>query len=157
MNHAADTPETYIENLPEEKRQAIELLRKTIKKSLPTGFEETMQYGMIGYVIPHSLYPAGYHVNPQEPLPFISLGAQKNHIALYHMGLYAFPDTLEWFTTEYSKHVKTKLDMGKSCLRFKKPDTIPYELIGELCQKITPQDYIEKYEMMAKGQGETGK
>ncbi|WP_333651992.1 DUF1801 domain-containing protein, partial [Lacrimispora sp.] len=103
MAYDVDAPEAYIAHLPEEKRQPVELLRKTINENLPAGFEETMQYGMIGYVIPHSLYPAGYHVNPQEPLPFIALAAQKNYIALYHMGLYAFPDVLEWFTTEYSK------------------------------------------------------
>ncbi|MGC4018976.1 MAG: DUF1801 domain-containing protein [Muricomes sp.] len=150
MTNVADTPETYILHLAEEKRQAVELLRKTIKENLPPGFEETMQYGMIGYAIPHSLYPAGYHVNPKEPVPFIALAAQKNYIALYHMGLYAFPDILEWFKTQYSKQVKTKLDMGKSCIRFKKPDMIPYELIGELCQRITPQEYIAKYEMTVK-------
>lgn len=147
MAYDVETPEAYIAHLPEEKRHPVELLRKTIKENLPAGFEETIQYGIIGYVIPHSLYPAGYHVNPQEPLPFIALAAQKNYIALYHMGLYAFPDVLEWFTTEYSKRVKTKLDMGKSCIRFKKLETIPYELIGTLCQKITPQAYIAKYEM----------
>lgn len=153
VTHTAETPEAYIERLPEEKREAIVRLRATIKESLPAGFAETMQYGMISYVVPHSLYPAGYHVNPQEPLPFMSLAAQKNYIALYHMGLYAFPEVLAWFATEYPKHVKTKLDMGKSCIRFKNPEAIPYALLGALFKKITPEDYIEKYETTAKKEG----
>lgn len=150
MIYTANTPDEYIAQLPEDKRQAIGLLRRTIKSSLPEGFEETTQYGMIGFVVPHNLYPLGYHVNPKEPLPFMGVAAQKNHIALYHMGLYMFPNTLEWFTLEYPKYVKTKLDMGKSCIRFKNANTIPYELIAELCKKITLDDYIANYEMSLK-------
>ncbi|WP_410510899.1 DUF1801 domain-containing protein [Paenibacillus sp. BR2-3] len=115
----------------------LKRLRETIKENLPPGFEEKTAYGMIGYVVPHRIYPSGYHVTPGQPLPFISLASQKNYIALYHMGIYTVPDVLAWFQEEYPKHVKTKLDMGKSCIRFKKMDSIPYDLIAELCRKIT--------------------
>ncbi len=147
MTYAANTPDEYIAQVPENRKQALELLRCAVKENLPAGFEETMQYGMIGYVVPHSIYPAGYHVNPKEPLPFMGIASQKNHIALYHMGLYAFPEILEWFTAEYPKYVKTKLDIGKSCIRFKNADAVPYALIAELCGKITVGDYIAKYEL----------
>ncbi len=153
MIYAAGTPDEYIAQLPEDRKQAIQLLRKTVKENLPTGFEEVMQSGMIGYAVPHSIYPAGYHVNSKEPLPFIGIASQKKYAALYHMGLYMFPDILEWFTAEYPKHVKTRLDMGKSCIRFKNISTIPYELIAELCRKIPLKDYIEKYEGFTKKQG----
>lgn len=150
MIYTANTPDDYIAQLPEDRRKAVEQLRTTVKESLPPGFEETIQYGMIGYVIPLSIYPAGYHVNPKEPLPFVAIASQKNYIALYHMGLYSFPEVFEWFSAEYPKHVKTKLDIGKSCIRFKNVNTIPYGLIAELCKKITPQDYIAKYEASVK-------
>lgn len=150
MTYTANTADGYIAQLPEDKKQATQRLRRTIKDNLPEGFEEVMQYGMIGYAVPHSLYPAGYHVNPKEPLPFIGIAAQKHHIALYHMGLSMLPDALEWFRTQYPKHVKTKLDMGKGCIRFKNTNNIPYELIAELCRKISPEDYIERYEASVK-------
>jgi uncharacterized protein YdhG (YjbR/CyaY superfamily) len=146
MNTNDITPEEYISNLPEDRKGSMERLRGTIKENLPEGYEEITSYEMIGYVVPHRLYPPGYHVSPSQPLPFISLASQKNYIALYHMGIYTFPEVLEWFQEEYPKHVKTKLDMGKSCIRFKKPDSIPYELIAELCRKISVEDYIRKYE-----------
>lgn len=136
----------YIAQLPEERKEAIEKLRKVIKENLPEGFSETLSNGMIGYVVPHSAYPEGYHCDPKLPVPFINLASQKNYIALYHFGLYAKPDILNWFTEEYPKHSKTKLNMGKSCVRFKKPEHIPYELIGELCSKIDMQDWIDTYE-----------
>ena len=136
----------YIENLPEDKREVIKKLRQTILENLPEGFAETISYKMLGYVVPHSLYPSGYHCNPNEPLPFISIAAQKSHYAIYHMGLYADPDLMGWFETEYSKISNKKLDKGKSCLRFKKVDDIPFELIGELTRKITPNQWIENYE-----------
>jgi len=145
MKYDANSPEEYIGQLPEDRKKAIERLRTTIKANLPNGFEETMSYGMIGYVVPHSIYPSGYHVNPKEPLPFISIASQKNYIALYHMGMYSFPDILEWFQEEYPKYVKTKLDMGKGCIRFKKIEKIPYDLIAVLCRKITMEDYLMKY------------
>ena len=150
MTYPANTPEEYIAQVPENRKQAMALLRCAVKENLPAGFEETMQYGMIGYVVPHSIYPAGYHVNPKDPLPFMGLASQKNHVALYHMGLYTFPDILNWFTAEYPRHVKTKLDIGKGCIRFKNVNTIPYELVAELCRKISLEDYIVKYEMSVK-------
>lgn len=140
------TPQEYLENLPAERKAVMDKLRSVILENLPDGFEETISYGMLGYVVPHTLYPAGYHVNPKAPLPFISLASQKQYIALYHMGIYAFPELLEWFEREYAARVQGKLDMGKSCIRFKKMDTIPYDLIAELCKKITVEDYIAKYE-----------
>lgn len=144
------TPESYIAQVAEDKRDAIAQLRETLIKNLPSGFQETIGYGMIGYVVPKSTYPAGYHCDPKLPLPFISIAAQKNFIALYHMGIYADPELLEWFTTEFPKHSKTKLDMGKSCIRFKKPDSIPFELIAQLAQKVTVDDWIQRYESVLK-------
>lgn len=150
MRYEANSVENYLSQLPDDRREAIEKLRKTIIENLPNGFEEIIAYGMIGYVVPHSIYPSGYHVNPNEPLHFISIASQKNNISLYHMGIYVFPDVLAWFQEEYPKHVKTKLDMGKSCIRFKNVNNIPYELIGELCRKISLEDYIDKYESVAR-------
>lgn len=121
-------------------------LRKVIAKNLPKGFSETMAYGMIAYVVPHSLYPDGYHCDPKTPLPFINIASQKNFIAVYHMGIYADKKLLDWFSKEYPKHSKTKLDMGKSCIRFKKPDQIPFKLIGELASKMTVKEWIALYE-----------
>lgn len=136
----------YLSKLPTDRVKYIQELRKTILKNLPKGFEETIGYGMLAYVVPQSLYPEGYHCDPKLPLPFINIASQKNFIALYHMGLYADTALLEWFTGEYPKHVKAKLDMGKSCIRFKKPDQIPFELIGQLAKKMTPQQWIALYE-----------
>jgi len=101
---------------------------------------------MIGYVVPHAIYPKGYHCSPHLPLPFVSIAAQKNFIALYHMGIYAQPELLNWFVQEYPKHVSAKLDMGKSCIRFKKIDNIPFQLIAELMKKMSVQDWINCYE-----------
>ncbi|MGB5229566.1 MAG: DUF1801 domain-containing protein [Eudoraea sp.] len=146
MQSNAKTPKEYISELPEERKQPIMRLRETILKNLPEGFKEVMSYGMIGYVVPHSLYPDGYHCNPVLPLPFINIASQKNFIALYHMGIYSDKDLLNWFVTEYPKYVKTKLDMGKSCIRFKNIDHIPYKLIGELVTKMTAKQWINLYE-----------
>jgi hypothetical protein len=150
MQSKATTPDEYFESLPEERKKAMIDLRKIIKKNLPKGFKEAMGYGMVGYCVPHSLYPAGYHCAPDQPLPFLGLASQKNFIAIYHMGIYADPKLLKWFTTAYAKQSKTKLDMGKSCLRFKKPEHIPFELIGELASKMTPQQWIAIYERVLK-------
>lgn len=136
----------YIKSLSPDRAEAISQLRETILKNLPKGFQETISYGMIGYVVPHLLYPPGYHCDPKLPLPFINIASQKNFVALYHMGLYSNPKLLEWFVEEYPKHVTSKLDMGKSCVRFKKPEQIPYKLIGELAQKMNAQDWISLYE-----------
>ena len=146
MQYKADTIEEYINQLPEERKVIITKLRKVIKENLPKGFVEQINYNMPGYVVPHSLYPSGYHCDPKLPLPFMNIASQKNFVALYHSGIYASPEILEWFTTEYPKHCKRKLDMGKSCVRFKKMDDIPYELIGELVRKMNPEQWIELYE-----------
>lgn len=135
-----------MQEVPEERRKIIEALRKVIKQNLPKGFEEQMNYGMIGYVVPHTLYPGGYHCKPSDPLPFMNIASQKNFIAIYHMGMYADPSLLKWFTEAYAQRVKGKLDMGKSCIRFKKPDQIPVDLIGELASKMSPQQWIQLYE-----------
>jgi uncharacterized protein YdhG (YjbR/CyaY superfamily) len=150
MQSKATTVDDYIAELPEDRQHAMTQLRKAIKKNIPKGFKEEMGYGMMGYSVPHSLYPAGYHCNPKDPLPFLSLASQKNFIAVYHMGIYADPKLLKWFTDEYAKRVKGKLDMGKSCIRFKKPETIPFDLIGELASKMTAQEWIDLYEKKLK-------
>ena len=150
MKYEANSPEEYIKQLPEDRQVVIEKLRKTVLDNLPEGFEEQMNYNMLGYVVPHSLYPAGYHCTPELPLPFINIASQKNFVALYHMGIYANKTLFDWFVSEYPKHVKTKLDMGKSCIRFKKMETIPYELIAQLVQKLTVEDWIHLYESNVK-------
>lgn len=146
MQYNVNTVKDYIEALPENRRAVIEKLRHIILSNLPDGFDEQISYGMISYVVPLSRYPSGYHVKNNEPLPFISLSSQKNHIAIYHMGLYGNEDLEKWFIDEYHKQVSTKLDMGKSCIRFKNPDYIPYDLIAELCRKMTVDEYISIYE-----------
>lgn len=144
------TPSTAIDeilaNLPEDRKEAFIKLHQTIVSNLPNGFEPGISYGMLGYVIPHHLYRAGYHCKPSEPLPFASLASQKNSINFYHMGIYMDPALMEWFVSEYHKHSAHKLDMGKSCIRFKKPDQIPFELIGQLMQKMTAAQWIALYE-----------
>jgi len=132
MQSKAKTGEEYLIELPEERKVPISTLRNSILNHLPKGFEEEMSYGMLGYVVPHTLYPGGYHCNPKLPLPFMNLASQKNFIALYHTGIYAIPELLAWFTSTYPKHSSQKLDMGKGCIRFKKLDQIPFDLIGEL-------------------------
>ncbi len=146
MQSKAAGVDEYINDLPEDRREAVQKLRTIINKHLPKGFSEGMGYGMMGWCVPHSKYPKGYHCDPKLPLPFLSLASQKNAISLYHMGIYANPDLLQWFVAEYPKHSKTKLDMGKSCIRFKKPEHIPYALIGELAEKMSPDDWITCYE-----------
>ena len=146
MKSEATSPEAYIAELAPDRAEAITRLRATINASLPAGFEEGMSYGMIGWYVPHGLYPAGYHCTPELPLPFLSIASQKNFVAVYHMGIYTDPELLAWFQAAYAAAVPTKLDMGKSCMRFKRVDRIPYELIGELVSKMSPQDWIERYE-----------
>lgn len=139
------TVEAYIEALMPDRKEAVSKLRQVFLENLPEGFVETINYGMIGYVVPHSLYPEGYHCDPKQPLPFINIASQKGFIAIYHIGLYADDKLLEWFTAEFPKHFNTKLDMGKSCIRFKKPEQIPFELIAQLAKKVTPNNWIETY------------
>jgi uncharacterized protein YdhG (YjbR/CyaY superfamily) len=146
MQSKASTPREYLDSLPNERKKTLSRLRSVIRKNIPKGFAETMSYGMIGYVVPHSLYPAGYHCDPKQPVPFICIASQKNYVALYHMGLYGNKQLLKWFTTEYAKRSTSKLDMGKSCIRFKKLDDIPFKLIGELASKVTPTAWLAIYE-----------
>jgi hypothetical protein len=150
MQSNALSPQEYIDSLPSERKVAMQNLRKAILDNIPEGFKEGIAYGMLGYAVPHSLYPDGYHCDPKLPLPFISIASQKNFIALYHMGIYASPDLLEWFVSEYPKYSKSKLDMGKSCIRFKKMADIPFDLISELAGKMTPQSWIALYEKSLK-------
>lgn len=150
MPSKATTVESYINELPEERKSAFIELRKVILKNLPKGFSEGISYGMIGYFVPHSIYPNGYHCDPKQPLPFLSMASQKNFIALYHMGIYMNPTLMDWFTAEFAKRVKGKLDMGKSCIRFKKLDTIPFDLIGELVSKMSVDEWINCFEKALK-------
>ena len=150
MTYQASTPSEYLNAIPEERRAAFGKLRETIVENIPDGFREQMSYGMIGYVVPHELYPPGYHCDPKLPLPFVNIASQKNFIALYHMGIYATPELHDWFVSEYPKHAKGKLDMGKSCIRFKKPDDIPFDLIGQLMRKVTVEDWVACYTKMLK-------
>lgn len=142
MQSKATTVEQYLAELPADRQKAMTELREVVKKNLPKGFSEGMGYGMIGYCVPHSLYPPGYHCNPKLPLPFMSIASQKNYISVYHMGVYGDNDLGKWFTKEYEKLKIGKLDMGKCCIRFKKPENIPVTLIGELASKITPDKWI---------------
>lgn len=133
-------------SLPEDRIVPFNTLHEVIVQNLPAGFEAAISYGMLAYVVPHSIYPGGYHCKPSEPLPFASIASQKNSINFYHMGIYADTELLEWFKKEYPKHSKQKLDMGKSCIRFNKIEDIPYELIGDLMRKISVEQWIDIYE-----------
>ncbi len=146
MTSKATSVDQYINEAPEDRRKALQQLRAIILNNLPEGFQEEMSYGMIGYVVPHSIYPKGYHCTPELPLPFMSFASQKNSINFYHMGIYAKPELYDWFVAEYPKHSKQKLDIGKSCFRIKKPENIPFELIGELVKKMSVAEWIKTYE-----------
>lgn len=150
MKSKATSSGQYIDELPEDRKEVIQKLRQTILKNLPKGFKEQMSYGMLGYVVPHSLYPDGYHCDTSLPLPFMNLASQKNFVAVYHMGVYSDKKLLDWFVAEFSKHCKRKLDMGKSCIRLKYMDDVPYELIGELSSKISVGEWIDTYEKAIK-------
>ncbi len=138
--------EDYILQIPEDRQDVFRKIFETINDNLPDGFSQGLSYGMIGWAVPLETYPAGYHCTPGSPLPFISIASQKNFIALYHMGMYAKPELLDWFVEEYPKYSKRKLDMGKSCVRFKKMDDIPLELLAELSKKMTVKEWIDIYE-----------
>lgn len=150
MNIKSTSVADYISKLPDDRKAVVTKLRKLIKKHLPKGFKEGLGYGMPAWFVPHSFYPDGYHVDPSLPLPFINIASQKNFIALYHSGIYADPKLHKWFVEEYPKHCKRKLDMGKSCIRFKKMDDIPYDLLAELFTKMTPGDWVVLYEANVK-------
>jgi hypothetical protein len=143
---AVNTPDEYIDTLPADRREAISALRDTINAHLPEGFRETISYGMIGWVVPHERYPKGYHCSPELPLPFLNIASQKQHIAFYHMGLYADPALYDWFLQAWPEHSERKPDMGKSCIRFKRPEHIPYALLGELCTRMSVDGWITLYE-----------
>ncbi len=146
MKASGKTVEEILISLPADRAEPFNKLHDVIVKNLPKGFEAAISYGGLGYVVPHTLYPSGYHCKPSEPLPFAGIASQKNSINFYHMGIYSDPELLNWFVSEYPKYSKQKLDMGKSCVRFKKMDEIPYKLIGELMKKMSVKDWIEKYE-----------
>ncbi len=146
MQSTATKVEQYLDEVSEDKSAAFKKLYAVVKKNIPKGFKACISYGMIGFVVPHALYPKGYNCDPKLPLPFVSIASQKNFIAFYHMGIYANPDLYKWFVNEYPKHCKGKLDIGKSCIRFKKMDDIPYALMSELMSKITAQEWIASYE-----------
>lgn len=146
MKSSAASPTEYLTALPPDRQEAMAQLRASIVASLPKGFEETMSYGMISYVIPHSLYPAGYHCDPLQPLPFMSIASQKNFIAVYHMGIYTDEKLMNWFTDSFQQLGIGKLDMGKSCIRFKKINQIPLKLVGELAGKMSATEWIALYE-----------
>jgi hypothetical protein len=148
MTSNATTIEEYISQLPDDRVQPIESLRKIIKKNLPKGFVEEISYGMIGYVIPHKLYPGGYHCDPKLPLPFMSIASQKNFIAVYNMAIYSDQGLYDWYVQSYGKLNIGKMDIGKSCTRFKNMHKIPYELIGQLASKVSPEDWIKLYSKM---------
>ncbi len=150
MQYKADSPEDYINQVPVERQNTLKKMRKTIKNNLPNGFEEGIGYGMMGYFVPHSIYPDGYHCKPSDPLPFMGFASQKNSVNLYHMGIYAKKELHDWFISEYPKHCTRKLDMGKSCIRFKYLDDIPFGLIGELSSKMTVDEWIGIYEKSLK-------
>ncbi len=146
MKIVATSVDDYISKIPTERVEPFEKLRKSVLGNIPAGFEETIGYNMPAYVVPLSVYPDGYHCQADTPLPFASIASQKNFIAFYHMGIYAIPKLKAWFEEEYAKRVPTKLDMGKSCIRLKKMDQIPYDLFGELMAKVTPTEWISIYE-----------
>ena len=146
MKAPGKTVKEILANVPEERREPFNKLHNTIVKNLPKGFEAAISYGGLGYVVPHTLYPAGYHCDPKLPLPFISIAAQKNFYAFYHMGLYADAELMKWFTAEFARHSAKKPDMGKSCVRFKNAEDIPLKLIGQLVKKIAVKDWIARYE-----------
>lgn len=135
----------FLDTIAEDKKEMMIQLRETVLQNLPVGFEESISNNIIHYVVPYSIYPDGYHCKPKQPLPFISIAVQKNFVALYHMGIYADATLLSWFQKAYTNQISSKLDMGKSCIRFKKLEQIPKALIAELCAKITPEQWISLY------------
>ena len=148
MKTEGKTVQELLDNIPADRQEAFHKLHEVIVNNLPKGFEAAISYGGLGYVVPHSIYPSGYHCKPIEPLPFAGLASQKNSINFYHMGIYSDPALLDWFVKEYPKHSKQKLDMGKSCIRFKKMDDIPYQLIGALMKKMSVKQWVGLYETM---------
>jgi hypothetical protein len=145
MPSAPKTVAEYLESLPEERRAVINAVRKVILEHLPEGYAECLQYGMIGYVVPHSIYPAGYHCDPRQPLPIAGLGAKKNYFALHLMAVYGDANTDQWFRKAYLATGK-KLDMGKACVRFKKIDDLPLDVIAQLFARVPVKAYVDRVE-----------
>ena len=147
MQSSARTVDEYLKSLPADRRTAISAVRKVILDNLPEGYEECMSYGMIGYVVPHRIYPAGYHCDPSLPLPLANLASQKNHMALYLMCCYGDKATDQWFRKAWAAAGK-KLDMGKSCVRFKKLEDVSIEVIGQLIARVPVKKYIARMEQV---------
>ena len=150
MKASGSSVKEILENIPVERKKTFSEIHKTIMDNLPLGFEAGLSYGGLGYIVPHKIYPRGYHCNPKEPLPFAGLANQKHSINFYHLGLYALPELDSWFQNEYLKCCKHKMDRGKSCIRFKHFDDIPLGLIGLLISKISVQEWIRIYEEKTK-------
>ena len=139
------SPKAYLDSLPDDRRKAIAAVRATIRKNLPKGYAEGIQYGMLGYFVPHSVYPDGYHTDPSQPLPFISVASQKNHMALYLFCIYVDPKVQQRFVKEW-KASGCKLDMGKSCVRFKSIDDVPLDVLGKTVSRIPVKTFVKAYE-----------
>lgn len=152
MKNKATTPAEYLASLPDDRRKALEAVRKVIRKNLPKGYAEGIQYGMLGYFVPHSVYPDGYHCDPKQPLPFASIASQKNHMGIYLMCIYSSPEREKWFRKAWTATGK-KLDMGKSCVRFKKLEDVPLDVVGEAIRRVPVKDYIAQYEAVLKTVG----
>jgi Domain of unknown function (DU1801) len=147
MQSKAATVDEYLAQLPADRREAIATIRDVIRQNLDTDYEEGMQYGMIGYYVPHRIWPAGYHCDPKQPLPFAGLASQKNHLAVYLMCVYGNRDHESWFRTAWAKTGK-KLDMGKSCIRFKKLEDAALDVIGEAIRRVPAAIYIAAYQAL---------
>jgi len=145
MKSAAQTVDEYLKGLPADRREAISAVRRIILANLPDGYQECISYGMIGYVVPHSIYPKGYPCNPKLPLPFANLGSQKNHMALHLMSVYGDSKTEQWFRKSWEAAGK-KLDMGKACVRFKRLEDVPLEVVGQVFARTPVADYIARIE-----------
>lgn len=157
MQSKATTVDAYLKELPEDRRKALEAIRKVFKKNLGKGYEEGMQYGMIGYFVPHSVYPDGYHCDPKQPLPFAGLASQKNHMSMYMMCIYGIDEHRDRFIKGWESAAAEgrarKLDMGKACIRFKKLEDVPLDVVGEAIKRVPVKTYIEHYESVIKQSG----
>lgn len=156
MQSKATTVAEYLAGLPEDRRKALEAVRRVVRKNLPKGYQEGMQYGMIGYFVPHSIYPDGYHCDPKQPLPFAGMASQKGHMALYMTGTYMSPELEAWFRKAWTADGR-KLDMGKACVRFKKLEDVPLEVVGEAIRRMPVEEFIRIYESTRPGGAAAGK
>jgi hypothetical protein len=155
MQSKAKSVKDYLSSLPADRRAEVEAVRKVILKNLDRDYEEGMQYGMIGYYVPHRVHPAGYHCDPKQPLPFAGLAAQKNHLALHLMCTYLSGEQASWFKEAWGKTGK-KLDMGKACIRFKRAEDLALEVIGEAVRRVPAKKYIGMMEAVVNGRAKTG-